>query len=60
MTNTAAAKVPVFKTSPNKDEVKHMGDIAGAIVGGQAWRAELTQVKTTHGPMDVRLWRRVK
>ena len=31
--------------------------IAGAIVGNQAWSAELTQVKTTHGPMDIRLWR---
>ena len=60
MTNAAPAEVPVFKTNPRKDEVKQMVHIAGAIVEGQAWKAELMQVKTTHGPMDVRLWRRVK
>ena len=60
MTNVAPVEIPIFKTNPKKDEVKQMGHIAGAIVEGQAWKAELTQVKITHGPMDVRLWRKVK
>ncbi|MDO4868872.1 MAG: hypothetical protein Q4A65_01080 [Bacillota bacterium] len=60
MAARVTAAVPVFKNSPNRKEVKQMGEVAGAIVGNHAWSAELTHVKTTHGPMDVRIWRRVK
>ncbi len=60
MNKSAAAAVPVFTSGPSKKQIKGMGQLAGAIVAGQAWSAELTHVRTTHGPMDVRIWRKVK
>ncbi len=56
-TSPAAAKavpVSVRYTNAAKNEIK------GVIAGGTAWNTELVQYKTTHGPMDVRLWRKVK
>ena len=35
-------------------------DLAGFTANGKAWQTELVQAKTTHGPMDIRLWREVR
>jgi hypothetical protein len=35
-------------------------EVAGYTACGAAWQTELMQAKTTHGPMDIRLWRQVR
>lgn len=35
-------------------------ELAGFTANGKAWQTELVQAKTTHGPMDIRLWREVR
>ena len=35
-------------------------EVKSVVAGGAAWNTQLVQYKTTHGPMDVRLWRSVK
>lgn len=43
-----------YTNSAYKDEIRHV------VAGGTAWNTELVHYKTTHGPMDVRLWRESK
>ena len=49
------SEVPMRRAIPMK-----RSKIAGIIIGDQAWRTELTQVMTTHGPMDIRIWHEMK
>ena len=60
MISTAPAKAPEVRMPKNKKERKSENIFAGVIIGDQAWKTELMQAPTTHGPMDIRLWRRIK
>lgn len=40
--------------------VNSTASVAGYTENGVAWQTEIVQAKTTHGPMDIRLWKQVK
>ena len=62
-TNTATAErieTSVSQVSVVRSFEKNKHEVAGYTAGGAAWQTELMQAKTTHGPMDIRLWRKVR
>ena len=55
--STVSGSAPVSARYANASK---KNEIRCVVAGGMAWNTELVQYKTTHGPMDVRIWRASK